>query len=237
MGEESLSEAPDKDFIQRRDAARAKINATDKSDLREEPKREAFFNFVYENADGDAAGVPWADLAPKPPLVEWLANHPGSNKSAIDIACGLGDNAEALAAAGYETTAFDLADTAIDWANKRFPESRVAYQKCDLFDLPKNWVGSFDLVSEIYTIQSVPVEMHAKISTAIASLVAPGGRLFIIAIARDEGTTHQGPPWPLMPSELAIFANLGFELVVEKPYSARRGERIIPHMMAEWRKI
>ncbi len=91
------------------------------------PERQAFFNAVYEQAAGDAAFVPWADLKAKEQLNNGLRKMTESNPhpalTAMDVACGLGDNAEALARAGYATTAFDLAGDAIDWAKKRFPES------------------------------------------------------------------------------------------------------------------
>ena len=37
---------------------------------------------------------------------------------------------------------------------------------------------------------------------AIAQFVRPGGRLLVIARARDDGTPSSGPPWPLSRQEL-----------------------------------
>ncbi|MEP2117213.1 MAG: SAM-dependent methyltransferase, partial [Bauldia litoralis] len=59
-----------------------------------------WFDELYQGADGDTGQVPWADLAPKAGLPEWLADHPGEGRTALDVGCGLGDNAEAIAAAG-----------------------------------------------------------------------------------------------------------------------------------------
>ncbi len=227
------------EFEARRRAAREELNALDKAKFSDDANRAGFFNMVYQRAEGDGAQVPWADLAPKPQLAEWLAENPatGENMRAVDVACGLGDHAEAMAAAGYITTGFDIADQAISWAKERFPETKVSYSKGDLLNLPQEWVGNFDLVYECYTIQSVPEAMHAAISKAIASLVAPGGRLIVIARIRADDEEANGPPWHLNSQEYNIFKDLGFTRESESMYEVVRADKNIPHVFAVWRKV
>ena len=55
------------------------------------------------------------------------------------VACGLGDDAEALAAAGWRVTAFDISPAAIAWCRERFPASPVDYQVQDLSAVPSSW--------------------------------------------------------------------------------------------------
>jgi len=226
------------DFEARRAAARKEVNALDNAAPGDEPKRESFFNMVYDRAEGDGAQVPWADLAPKPQLAEWLAENPAANSAmrAADVACGLGDHAVAMAEAGYDTVGFDIAQTAIDWARERFPDSGVNFTHGDLFDLPADWIGGFDLVYECYTIQAVPEAMHEDISKAIASLVAPGGSLLTIARTRAEDEEANGPPWHLKPSEYNIFKDLGFVLESESKYEVTRADKSIPHIFQVWKK-
>jgi SAM-dependent methyltransferase len=228
----------DTDFQARRLAARKLVNALDNAAPSDEPKRENFFNMVYDRAGDDGAQVPWADFAPKPQLIEWLAKNPAANASmrAADVACGLGDHAEAMAAAGYHTVGFDIADTAIQWAKKRFPDTKVDYTRGDLFDLPEDWVGGFDLVYECYTIQAVPEALHEDMSKAIASLVAPGGRLLMLARTRQEDEPANGPPWHLTPKEVNIFKGLGFELESESIYDVVRVDKTIPHVFCVWKR-
>lgn len=198
--------------------------------------RSEFFESVYRQAGGDPALVPWADLKPKPQLVEWLAANEGGGRKAVDIACGLGDNAEAIAAAGYEVTAFDLSGDAIDWAKRRFAGSTVNYTVADLLAPPAEWAAGFDLVHECYTLQAVPPAMLETITQGVARLVAPGGTLLVYTRIRPDGAPVEGPPWPLQEREAMAFGSLGFELISVNRFSNRRGEREIPHLFCEWRK-
>ncbi|MCC2110552.1 MAG: class I SAM-dependent methyltransferase, partial [Hyphomicrobiales bacterium] len=141
----------------------------------------------------------------------------------------LGDNAEAIALAGWATTAFDLSPRAIGWARERFPERRVDYRVADLSALPPEWAGAFDLVHECYTIQSLTGPIRDAAFAAVARFVKPGGRLLVIARTREEYKPVDGPPWPLMPSELARFEALGLTKVTSRNYVVERPGRVIPH--------
>jgi SAM-dependent methyltransferase len=132
---------------------------------------------------------------------------------ALDVGCGLGDNAEALAAAGARTTAFDLSQKAIDWAKRRFPDSHVDYRAADLFAAPPEWRESFDLVHECYTLQALPADLIPRAAEALAAFVAPGGRLLVIARARENAAAPAGPPWPLSRRSIEALATGGLELV------------------------
>ncbi|MBV8220526.1 MAG: class I SAM-dependent methyltransferase [Solirubrobacterales bacterium] len=187
---------------------------------------EPHFEDIYQQAGEDLASIPWATLAPNPALQEWLAAQHGPEDDAVAlvVACGLGDDAEELARRGYGVTAFDFSPTAIEQCRSRFPASTVHYLVADLFDLPDTWAESFDVVVEIRTLQSLPLELRREAARAIAKTVAPDGRLFVRTAARDPAEPLTSRPWPLTRTELDAFVTAGLtelEVLDEPPRDDR----------------
>ena len=180
-----------------------------------------WFDVLYREAEEGRAEVPWADLRPNPHLLSWWNTHawgaeapaPAGKpaKTALVIGCGLGDDAEQLAAWGFKTTAFDISQTAIGAARRRFAESVVEYVTADLFNLPASWIGRFDFVLEAYTLQVFQTGMRPKIMEKISRLVHPGGLLLAIARGREPGDPEGKMPWPLTRAELDQFICFGLE--------------------------
>jgi SAM-dependent methyltransferase len=173
----------------------------------------AWFEALYARANRDARAVPWANLTAHPDLVEWVHQRDlrGDGQKALVVGCGLGDDAEALSASGFAVSAFDVSPTAIDWCQRRFPNSGVDYQVADLFQTPPAWREHFDFALEIRTIQSLPPTLHEKAMQHISQHVAPGGTLLVICQGREAGFDVSGPPWPLVRTELDAFPRFGLE--------------------------
>ena len=179
-----------------------------------------WFEPLYADADGDAAAVPWARLAPSPLLVSWL-DQPGlevAGSDALVIGCGLGDDAAELARRGCRVVAFDISSTAVAWARERFAGGdvgrRLEFRTADLLDLPADLVGSAGLVVEVRTVQSLQDDLRAEAMRAIASTVAPGGVLVHIGLVATNpraAATWDGPPWALSPDELVSYEGAGLE--------------------------
>ncbi|PLW77023.1 class I SAM-dependent methyltransferase [Cohaesibacter celericrescens] len=205
-------------------------------DGRSHRERIDFFRAVYHHADGDQKKIPWATEGAKPEVLDWLAANPTpAGARALDVACGLGENAEALAQAGYETVAFDVSDKAIDWAKKRYPNSSVDYHQADLFDLPLDW-GRFDLVHECYTLQSLPDELRTNAFDAIARLVAPGGTLLVYARVRPDGSEWEHAPWPVMLGEFDAFIHAGLDLISDSHFDSNGRNGMIPHAFLVYKR-
>jgi SAM-dependent methyltransferase len=179
-------------------------------DATERGEALAWFEEIYAAAGGDPERVPWADEESNAWLVEWLEQQSLSAKglSAVVVGCGLGDDAEELSRRGYQVVAFDLSDTAIDWATRRFPDTTVEYRQADLFALP-DVMGTFDFVFEAYTLQALPIPMRPVAVNVIASLVAPAGELLVVCRGSESNEGVEGPPWPLTRHELSGFRSAG----------------------------
>ncbi len=162
----------------------------------------AWFDRLYaEGAAGDLA-MPWGRDQPMPLLLSWLDETRPEPGRAVVVGCGLGADAEHLAGLGHTVTAFDQAPTAVAQARARHPQSSVDYRVADATDLPADLVGGFDLVVEIFTLQSVPDPPRSAIAAGVASLPAPGGTLLVVTL-RDTGVDEQGPPFQLTLADLA----------------------------------
>lgn len=167
-----------------------------------------WFEKLYAAADAGAAVVPWDREAPHPLIAGWTeaTRVDGAGRSALVVGSGLGADAEHFARLGFDTTAFDVAPTAIETARRRFPDSRVRYLVADLLDPPAEWREAFDLVIESLTVQSLPDPPRADAIARVGGMVAPGGTLLVVATAREEGASASGPPWPLTRAEIDSFA-------------------------------
>ncbi|MEM7164046.1 MAG: class I SAM-dependent methyltransferase [Planctomycetota bacterium] len=163
-----------------------------------------WFEELYALAQRDTDVVPWADLEPNPHLMSWLATDHGVNLTgrALTIGCGLGDDAEELQLRGLQTTAFDVAESAVAWCKERFPDTAVEYTVADLFAPPDSWSQAFDFVFECYTVQSLPLTVRARAIAALSTFVRPGGHLLLVSRGRDTTDDPGQLPWPLTQDDL-----------------------------------
>jgi SAM-dependent methyltransferase len=197
---------------------------------RDEPT--AWFDRLYAEGLAGDISVPWDREDPNPQLAEWAESVglEGAGRSAVVVGCGLGADAEFLAALGFATTAFDVAPAAIEEARRRHPDSPVDYRVEDLLRLSPGLVGGFDLVVEIFTLQALPDPPRPQAAAAVVSLVRPGGRLFAVAF-RDDGSqpADQGPPFSLGRDFMESLDSGVLDLV-------RLDERPGPRWLAEYRR-
>lgn len=172
-----------------------------------------WFEALYREAEEGKSTVPWVDYHPTPHLVGFWIQHPQqtAGKSALVVGSGFGDDAEQLARWGFRTTAFDISETAIRNARKRFVNSAVDYHVANLLNPPAHWRGNFDFVFEANTLQVLPTALRPQASKNIAAFVRPGGLLLVIARAREPADPEGEMPWPLTRSEISAFAYVGLE--------------------------
>jgi SAM-dependent methyltransferase len=174
----------------------------------------AWFDRLYSEAKSGGAVVPWFKAKANPHLEAWIARQTTewTGKRALVVGCGLGDDAECLAELGLQVTAFDLSPTAISWCQQRNPDSKVEYVSANLLQLPKAWLGAFDLVFESYTLQAMPIELRAPAIKSVASLPAPNGTLLLICRGREADEPLTQPPWPLTREDIDQFTTEGLNI-------------------------
>jgi SAM-dependent methyltransferase len=179
-----------------------------------------WFEVLYKEAEQGKSIVPWADRGASLGLIEFWRTNPQATdgKKALVIACGLGDDAEQLAAWGFATTAFDISETAIRTAHTRFPQSEVDYRVADLFQPPAEWEQNFDFVLEANTVQALPKEFRAGAIERIATFVRPGGKLLAIVRGREANEPEGELPWPLTRAEMNEFVHAGLSEVAFEDY-------------------
>lgn len=170
-----------------------------------------WFDEIYREAAGNNEHIPWADLEPNKFLRAWAEKSGlrGDRRKALVVGCGLGDDARYLFDLGFTVTAFDISPTAIEWAKRLHADTDIVFEAADLMEPYPEWVGSFDLVLEVYTLQPLPLTLREKAIDSIASFVAERGRLVVVTRGRENDESTDEIPWPLSRKDLSRFEENG----------------------------
>ena len=110
---------------------------------------------------------------------------PLSGRRVVDIGCGGGILAEAMAGLGAQVTGIDLAEKPLRVAELHGLESgvKVRYERIAAEDLAAREPGAYDVVTCMEMLEHVPDP--ASTVRACAQLVQPGGMVFFSTINRN----------------------------------------------------
>jgi 2-polyprenyl-6-hydroxyphenyl methylase/3-demethylubiquinone-9 3-methyltransferase len=102
----------------------------------------------------------------------------------LDVGCGGGLLSEALAAAGADVTAIDLAPGVLDVARLHLYESNLSvdYREISAEALAAQQPGSFDVITCMEMLEHVPDP--GSVIEACSRLLTPGGRWFASTLNR-----------------------------------------------------
>lgn len=122
-----------------------------------------------------------------PLRVDYIESRSGtlSDKNILDIGCGGGILAEAMALKGANVTGIDMAEKSLKVAKMHLHESEleIAYQMITAEEFARQKASTFDIVTCLEMLEHVPDP--ASIITAAASLLKPDGQLFLSTINRN----------------------------------------------------
>ena len=108
-----------------------------------------------------------------------------AGKRVLDVGCGGGILAEAMAARGAEVTGIDMGAAPLEVARLHLLESglQVEYRQLPAEHMAAEQPGGFDVVACMEMLEHVPDP--ASVIAACATLVKPGGQVFFSTINRN----------------------------------------------------
>jgi 2-polyprenyl-6-hydroxyphenyl methylase/3-demethylubiquinone-9 3-methyltransferase len=121
-----------------------------------------------------------------PLRANWIDNlAPVAEKKVLDVGCGGGILAEALAQRGAEVTGIDMGDAPLGVAKLHQLESGLSidYQKSTAEDFAKDHENTYDIVTCLEMLEHVPDP--SSVVQACAKMVKPGGHVFFSTINRN----------------------------------------------------
>jgi 2-polyprenyl-3-methyl-5-hydroxy-6-metoxy-1,4-benzoquinol methylase len=143
---------------------------------------EIEFDEVYR-----AGGVPWDIGEPQSALAELVAAG-WCTGNVLDIGCGTGELALALAARGHTVTGVDLAPHAIELARRKAAERGldVDLHVADATEFDDHG-SSFDTVLDSGLLHCLQPEAQARYLDVLRRVCKPGGRVAVLCFADIPG--------------------------------------------------
>ena len=110
---------------------------------------------------------------------------PLSGRQVLDVGCGGGILAEAMAEKGAEVTGIDAGEAPLEVAKLHLKESKldVNYQRATAEDFAKTYWERFDVVTCLELLEHVPGP--SAVVSACQRLVKPGGYVFFATLNRN----------------------------------------------------
>jgi 2-polyprenyl-6-hydroxyphenyl methylase/3-demethylubiquinone-9 3-methyltransferase len=139
-----------------------------------------FENLAHRWWDPEGEFRPLHDINPL--RLKWITRHAElDGRSVLDVGCGGGILAEAMAQRGARVTGIDLSEKALRVAQLHLHQSQLSiqYVKTSV----EECTGEFDVVTCMELLEHVPEP--ASMVGACARLVRPGGQVFFSTINRN----------------------------------------------------
>jgi 2-polyprenyl-6-hydroxyphenyl methylase/3-demethylubiquinone-9 3-methyltransferase len=145
---------------------------------------EKFSNLAHRWWDPQGEFRPLHEINPL--RLEWIDRHALlAGKDVLDVGCGGGILAEAMARRGARVTGIDLSEKALRVAELHLHESKldIIYRKAMAEEFAAEHAGAFDVVTCMELLEHVP--QPESMVAACARLARPGGTVFFSTINRN----------------------------------------------------
>ena len=147
------------------------------------------YDALYRDTAG-SGGPPWEIGGPQPALAE-VIDGAAKGPKVLDVGCGTGDLALALARRGYDVTAVDISRVAIDAARaKAAAEGLTVHfevRDATALTLP---TAPFDSIVDsglLHSLHRYGGPGLADYLARLPSLAAPGATVFVLAVSVEDG--------------------------------------------------
>lgn len=151
------------------------------------------FDQVYSYAD-HFSKLPWAHDHPSRFLDEIAAAEPAG--SVLDIGCGGGTDSVYMASQGWDVTALDFVDKALEMTLGRAADAGLSLKTIEADITVWEPTGQFDLVLDHGLLHNMDPVRHAAYRERVMRSIRPGGHLVILHWLQrtpDEAQSELGP--------------------------------------------
>lgn len=109
------------------------------------------------------------------------------------LGCGSGHDAAFFANQGHVVTGVDFSNEAIERAQTNYKSiENLSFVKADIFSLPEQWAGRFDLIFEHTCYCAISPERRNELVKVWKKMLQPQGHLLGVFFVMEK---RQGPPW------------------------------------------
>lgn len=180
-----LSDRFDDDCIVLNDVT---LNTPDYMSTSSDCNEHSFWNDRYVSKD-----TPW-DMAEPTPIINEILPQLKLNKCRILVlGCGSGSDAARLAESGHIVTGLDFSESAVKKAQNEYSHIKnLSFQQQDAFNLPKAFLGQFDVVFEHTLFCAIDPQKREALIKAWRSCLTAEGHLLSIFFVMDKPV---GPPF------------------------------------------
>ncbi|MBL7543114.1 MAG: methyltransferase domain-containing protein [Bdellovibrionaceae bacterium] len=201
-------------------------------------ERQTVTNEEYQKLTGQFAINPgWNLEAPAETLKDMLPRMKLPKSRVLILGCGDSHDAAFFAESGHKVTAVDISAHAIERSKKLFGHlPNITWLQSDLFKLPANFQGSFDLVYEYTCLCALNPELRSQLIQVWSRCLHDQGQLMATLFCMHK---RDGPPFGGSEWEFRELLKKRFQPLIwnrwRKSVSRRQGRELF--VLAQKRKL